>query len=200
MAVSSDYSLSSFKSGFKTSKERALTGALFYLFINAIFAIISPVIYLIFFSMTIKKTKKKPITVAVSGYFNPLHVGHLEMIAKARKLGDKLVVIVNNDLQVKLKGSVSFMMEQDRLKIIKALRDVDQVFLSIDKDKTVCKSLTKLRPDVFANGGDRKSLNDVPEYAICQKLNIKMVDGLGKKIRASSELIAKAAALKIKKS
>lgn len=139
------------------------------------------------------KFKKKNIKVAVSGYFNPLHVGHLEMIEKAKKLGDYLVVIVNNDKQVKLKGRVPFMNEKDRIKIIKALKDVDEVFLSIDKDKTVCKSLAKVKPDIFANGGDRKNLNDVPEYEICQKLKIKMVDGLGRKIRSSSILIADAA-------
>lgn len=142
--------------------------------------------------MPTKKKNNKKIKVAVSGYFNPLHVGHLEMIEKAKKLGDHLVVIVNSDHQVKLKGSVPFMKEKDRMKIIKALRDVDEVFLSIDKDKTVCKSLAKIKPDIFANGGDRKSLNDVPEYDICQELNIKMIDGLGKKIRSSSILIANA--------
>ncbi len=146
-----------------------------------------------------KNSKKKPIVVAVSGYFNPLHVGHLQMIHMAKKLGDKLVAIINNDFQVGLKGSVPFMSQTDRLKIVAALREVDEVFLSIDKDKTVCKSLAKLKPDIFANGGDRKSLGDVPEFPICQKLNIKMVDGLGKKIRASSILIAQAASTKEKK-
>ncbi len=136
---------------------------------------------------------KKPVVVAVSGYFNPLHVGHLDMIRMAKKLGDKLVAIVNSDYQVGLKGSVPFMPERDRLKIIAALRDVDEVFLSIDKDKTVCKSLAKVKPNIFANGGDRKSIGDVPEYPICQKLKIQMVDGLGRKIRASSKLIAEAA-------
>ncbi|MFA5109060.1 MAG: adenylyltransferase/cytidyltransferase family protein [Patescibacteria group bacterium] len=140
---------------------------------------------------------KKFVVVAVSGYFNPLHVGHLELISRAKKMGDKLVVIVNNDRQVTAKGSVSFMSQADRLKIIKALRDVDEVFLSIDNDQTVCRSLAKIHPDIFANGGDRKSLGDVPEYPVCQKLKIKMVDGLGKKIRASSKLIARAAGLKI---
>lgn len=141
---------------------------------------------------------KKPVIVAVSGYFNPLHIGHLEMISRSKKLGDKLVAIVNNDLQVKLKGSVPFMKEADRLKIIAALRDVDEVFLSIDKDKTVCRSLAKVRPDIFANGGDRHSLVNVPEHPVCQKYGIKMVDGLGKKIRASSKIIARAAALEEK--
>jgi len=144
----------------------------------------------------VKKVLKKPVIVAVSGYFNPLHTGHLEMISRAKKLGDKLVVIVNNDLQVSLKGSVPFMLLADRVKIVKALRDVDRVFISIDKDKTVCKSLAKIRPDVFANGGDRHSIGDVPEYAVCRKHKIRMVDGLGQKIRASSQLIANAAALK----
>jgi cytidyltransferase-like protein len=145
-----------------------------------------------------ERNKKKQVVVAVSGYFNPLHVGHLEMITRAKKLGDKLVAIVNNDTQVKLKGSVPFMSARDRVKIISALRDVDEVFLSIDKDKTVCRSLAKINPDVFANGGDRKNINDVPEFPVCQELNIKMVDGLGRKIRASSEMIAKASAAKKK--
>lgn len=148
--------------------------------------------------MAKQKNIKKEIKVAVSGYFNPIHVGHLEMIEKAKKLGSYLIVIINNDYQVKLKGSVPFMPEKDRVKIIKALREVDEVFLSVDKDKTVCKSLSKVRPDIFANGGDRKNLNDVPEYDICQKLKIKMVDGLGKKIRSSSILIADAAEKKKK--
>jgi cytidyltransferase-like protein len=140
--------------------------------------------------------KKNQKIVAVSGYFNPLHVGHLEMIERAKKLGNYLVVIINNDYQVELKGAVPFMPAKDRMRIIAALKGVDQVFLSIDRDKTVCKSLTKIKPDIFANGGDRKSIGDVPEYGICQKLGIKMVDGLGKKIRASSILIARATALK----
>ncbi|HZJ40959.1 MAG TPA: adenylyltransferase/cytidyltransferase family protein [Candidatus Saccharimonadales bacterium] len=146
-----------------------------------------------------KKIPKKPVVVAVSGYFNPLHVGHLDMIKKAKKLGDKLIAIVNNDIQVKLKGSVPFMSEKDRVRVIGSLRDVDEVFLSIDKDKTQCRSLAKVKPEIFANGGDRYNINDVPEYPICQKLGIKMVDGLGKKIRASSEMIARAAILKSKK-
>jgi len=147
----------------------------------------------------IKKTRKKPVIVAVSGYFNPLHVGHLEMIQKAKKLGDKLVVIINNDKQVALKGRVPFMSEKDRMKIIKALRDVDEVVLSIDDYKLpsgeipVIKSLAKVRPNIFANGGDRHNIVNVPEYDICKKLNIKLVDGLGNKIRASSEMIARAA-------
>ena len=132
---------------------------------------------------------KKVITY---GTFDLLHYGHINLLKRAKELGDYLIVIVNSDYQVKLKGSVPFMSEKDRIKIIKALRSVDEVFLSIDKDKTVCKSLAKVNPDIFANGGDRKNLNDVPEHDICQKLKIKMVDGLGRKIRSSSILIANA--------
>lgn len=143
-----------------------------------------------------KIKSKNELVVAVSGYFNPLHVGHLVMISGAKKLGGKLIAIINNDEQVKLKGSVPFMSLADRVKIIKALRDVDEVFVSIDTDKSVCRSLAKIKPDIFANGGDRKSIGDVPEYNICQKYGIKMIDGLGKKTRASSILIARAAAKK----
>lgn len=150
----------------------------------------------------VKKTLKKPIVVAVSGFFNPLHVGHLEMIHQAKKLGDRLIVIVNNDKQVALKNRVPFMSEKDRVKIIKALRDVDKVFLAIDDYKLpngevpIIKSLAKIRPDIFANGGDRHNIVNVPEYEVCRKYKIKMIDGLGRKIRASSQMIASAAALK----
>ena len=77
--------------------------------------------------------------------------------------------------------------ESDRLKILKSLKMVDDVFLSIDKDKSVCKSLEILKPDIFANGGDRNT-NEVPESIVCKKYNIKMIDGLGNKIRSSSGL------------
>lgn len=137
---------------------------------------------------------KKKISVAVSGYFNPLHVGHLEMMEKAKKLGDRLVVIVNNDYQVKLKGSVPFLSQTDRMKIVSAIKWVDKVFLSIDEDPSVCRSLAKVKPDIFAQGGDR-SAGNIPaaETDVCHRFKIKRVDGLGKKIRSSSTLIAEAA-------
>ena len=125
--------------------------------------------------------------VATSGYFDPLHVGHLECFELAKKLGDKLIVIVNSDLQAKLKKGKSFMKEKDRIKIISALKCVDEVFLSIDKDQTQCESLKYLKPNIFAKGGDRMS-NEIPELKICKELDIKIVDGLGKKIRSSSDL------------
>ena len=127
------------------------------------------------------------IVVAVSGYFDPIHVGHLEYLKLAKQLGDKLIVIVNNDKQTILKKGKSFMNEKDRMEIVSALQCVDEVFLSIDDDKSVCKSLEFLKPSIFANGGDR-SLSEIPETAIIDKYSIKMVDGLGNKIRSSSKI------------
>ncbi|MAS30394.1 MAG: cytidyltransferase [Flavobacteriaceae bacterium] len=125
--------------------------------------------------------------VAISGYFDPIHVGHLEYINMAKKLGDKLVVIVNNNYQCELKKGKPFMDEKDRVTIVSNLKNVDEAFLSIDKDKTVCASLEKIKPDIFANGGDRKNY-EIPESIICKKYDIKIVDGLGDKIRSSSDL------------
>jgi cytidyltransferase-like protein len=130
---------------------------------------------------------KKLTSVAVSGYFDPIHVGHLEFLELAKKLGDNLIVIINNNLQAELKKGSTFMDEKDRMEIVAALRCVDEVFLSIDTDKSVCKSLEHIKPDIFANGGDR-SLDEIPETAVMKKYNIKMVDGLGLKIRSSSDL------------
>ncbi len=129
----------------------------------------------------------KIVKVAVSGYFDPIHIGHLEYLKMAKDLGDYLIVIVNNDYQSNLKKGKSFMNELDRVEIVKALKLVDEVFLSIDKDRTVCKSLEKLKPDIFANGGDR-STEEIPEAEVCVNFNIKMIDGLGDKIRSSSEI------------
>ena len=130
---------------------------------------------------------KDKVVVAVSGYFDPMHVGHLEYLLLASKLGDKLIVIVNNNYQAELKKGEFFMHEKDRMEIVAALKCVDEVFLSIDRDSSVCKSLEALKPNIFANGGDR-SLEEIPETAVMKKYNIKMVDGLGEKIRSSSDL------------
>ena len=125
--------------------------------------------------------------VAVSGYFDPIHVGHLEYLKLAKELGDKLVVIVNNNHQCVLKKGKPFMDEADRVEIVKALGIVDEVFLSIDQDTSVCASLEEVKPNIFANGGDRHT-REVPETAVCKTYNIKIVDGLGGKIRSSSDL------------
>ena len=125
-------------------------------------------------------------TIAISGYFDPLHVGHIEYIEMAAQLGDELVVIVNNDYQAELKKGKSFMQEDDRLRIVAALKHVDSAFLSIDADRSVCESLRAVSPDIFANGGDRAN-DEIPEAKVCRELGINIVDGLGDKIRSSSE-------------
>jgi len=128
--------------------------------------------------------------VACSGYFNPLHKGHVEYLEKAKSLGDKLVVIVNSDYQRALKGSKEFMSQEERMIIIKALRCVDEVVLSVDTDGTVCESLRLVKPHIFAKGGDRFA-SEIPEAKVCDELGITMVDGLGNKIQSSSWLLAK---------
>ena len=125
--------------------------------------------------------------VAISGYFDPIHVGHLEYIELSKKLGDYLIVIVNNNHQCVLKKGKPFMDEKDRIKIIEAIEWVDEVFLSIDMDKTVCKSLEAIKPNIFTNGGDR-TIEEIPESIVCKKYGIEILDGLGKKTRSSSDL------------
>ena len=134
---------------------------------------------------------KKYLIVAVSGYYDPLHVGHLEQIHLAKQLAGKkgkLIVILNSDEQAILKKGKSFMIQEERRKILEALKDVDEVYMSIDTDMSVCKSLQVINPDIFAKGGDRAK-GELLEDDICKKMKIKIVDGLGKKIQASSELI-----------
>ena len=126
--------------------------------------------------------------VAVSGYFDPLHVGHIELFKLSRALGDKLVVIMNNDKQAVLKKGKPFMIEGERKKILEELRDVDEVFVSVDEGRDVCNSLREVKPDIFANGGDRLN-NEIPEAVVCEELGIEIVDGLGDKIQSSSDLI-----------
>lgn len=130
------------------------------------------------------------ITVCASGYFNPLHYGHIEYLEKSKDLGDKLIVIVNNDKQSLLKKGSSFMPESERLKIIRSLRCVDSAILSTDKDRTVCETLKLIHPDIFTNGGDQTN-EIIPEKKICQEMGTKLVDQLGEKIQSSSWLLAK---------
>jgi len=128
--------------------------------------------------------------VAASGYFDPIHIGHIEYLQKAKALGDRLVVIVNNTKQAILKKGFEFMPFEERMKIVASLKCVDEIFPSIDEDKSVCKSLEKIKPEIFVKGGDR-IVNNIPEKEICDKLNIRIIDGLGAKIQSSSELIKK---------
>ena len=129
---------------------------------------------------------KENKTVVASGYFDPIHVGHIEYLEMAAKLGDRLVVIVNNDNQAALKKGAPFMTEEDRLKIVSSLKCVDEVFLSIDEDSTVCRSLQAVSPDIFAKGGDR-FIDEIPEATTCKEIGAEIVDGLGMKIRSSSD-------------
>ena len=128
----------------------------------------------------------------VSGYFNPLHIGHLRMIEAARKLGDRLFVIVNNDHQQMLKKGRIIMPLDDRLEIVSALRIVDEALPAIDTDPTVKQTLASLRdrfPDeilIFANGGDRSDVASVAESAICELLDIQLVLGVGGTEKADS--------------
>ena len=129
---------------------------------------------------------KKITSVVVSGYFDPIHVGHLEFLELAKKLGDTLTVIINNNLQAELKKGSTFMDEKDRMEIVAALRCVDEVFLSIDTDKSVCKSLEHIKPDIFANGGDRSDPSKVRELEIAEKLKIELKFGVGGNHKESS--------------
>ena len=135
--------------------------------------------------------------VITSGYFDPVHVGHVECLELAKKLGDKLIVIINNDHQAHLKKGKAFMPDYDRSKIIQAFAVVSEVFVSIDTDNSVCKSIEAVwkqhagiaKEIIFAKGGDRMS-SEIPEAPLCDSLGIKIVDGLGAKIRSSSDLTA----------
>ena len=140
-------------------------------------------------------TKKKAII--VSGYFNPLHKGHLEYINTAKSLADALFVIVNNDHQRVLKGSKEFQDENERVLIVSNLKAVDQAVLSIDQDRTVCATITQIAKNygadfdlAFANGGDQDN-QSIPEAPICDVLGVTLIDGLGDKIQSSSWLLKK---------
>lgn len=134
--------------------------------------------------------------VIASAYANPLHAGHVAYLNKAADLGDYLIVIINTDKQVSIKGSKPFMNESDRRAIVAALKGVDEAVLSIDEDGSVCKTIERIVKDnpewqfIFAKGGDRTVAN-IPEKETCDRLGVAIVDGLGAKIRASSEILAK---------
>jgi D-beta-D-heptose 7-phosphate kinase/D-beta-D-heptose 1-phosphate adenosyltransferase len=152
--------------------------------------------------MGIKKRKvKKKIVVAVSGGFDPIHIGHVRMFQEAKRLGDELVVILNNDNWFSIKGRALFMPGKERKEIIEALKPVDRVILSKHRkskkvfdrntrEYSVCRELEELKPDIFVNGGDRFR-DDVPEVETCKRIGCKMVFnvGHGGKVQSSSWLI-----------
>ena len=137
--------------------------------------------------------KKK--AVIVSGYFNPIHKGHLEYFNNAKALADELFVIVNNDHQRALKGSKEFQKEDERMIIVSNIKAVDKAILSIDQDRTVCETIRMIANEYganyelgFANGGDQNN-DTIPERPICEKMNVALIDGLGDKIQSSSWLL-----------
>ena len=138
--------------------------------------------------------KKKAII--VSGYFNPIHKGHIEYFNNAKALCDELFVIVNNDHQRELKGSKEFQNEDERIIIVSNIKAVDKAILSIDEDRTVCASLKMIAEKygsefelAFANGGDQNN-DTIPERPICEEMNVALIDGLGDKIQSSSWLLS----------
>jgi cytidyltransferase-like protein len=154
-----------------------------------------------------KKTKKrasKKIVVAVSGGFDPIHIGHVRMFEHAKALGDELVVILNNDNWLRAKKGFSFMLEKERKEVIEALRVVDRVVITNhkpnDKDMSVSRTLRAVKPHVFANGGDRNEANAADptsslykDMNTCKEFDIAMVFNVGKggKIQSSSWLLKK---------
>lgn len=133
--------------------------------------------------------------VIVSGYFNPLHKGHLELFRKAKEVGDLLIVIVNNDHQRELKGSKFFQDQDERIEIIRELSLVDMAWISIDQDATQIETLKVMVNKfygsmklAFANGGDQTN-ETIPEKEICEQFGVELIDGLGDKIQSSSWLL-----------
>lgn len=136
--------------------------------------------------------------VIVSGYFNPIHIGHIEMLKAAKSFGGLVCVIVNNDAQQLLKKGKIIMNEDERIGVVKAIKYVDMVYLSEDSDGTVCRTLSKIAEQfsengyelVFANGGDRNCSRRVPETTICERYDIKMTFDCGgtEKLNSSSNI------------
>jgi cytidyltransferase-like protein len=143
---------------------------------------------------------KDEIIVAVSGGFDPIHIGHVRMFKEARKLGDRLIVILNNDAWLRDKKGFIFMAQEERKEVLESIADVDEVVVTDhapgDTDRSVVRTLRIIRPHVFANGGDRKPDGDpVPEVAVCEELGIEMIYGVGHggKVQSSSALVGEAA-------
>ena len=140
--------------------------------------------------------EKSKTLVIVSGYFNPVHKGHIDYLKRSKELGDELFVIVNNDYQRALKGSTDFMKEDERYEIVSNLKPVDWAIIAIDKNREVAKTVQLIYEThkdmydkfVFANGGDQLT-HSISEKYMCDKLGIEMVFGMGDKIQSSSWLL-----------
>lgn len=156
----------------------------------------------------------KKTVVIVSGGFDPLHIGHVRLLEEAKKLGDELVVVLNNDVWLAEKKGQPFMPEQERKEIIEALRCVDRVVLtkhSLDDPdhanhyarwRSICDAMREIKPDIFAQGGDRNEKDAADpessayyERILCEEIGCKMVHsvGFGGKVQSSSWLTEKVA-------
>ena len=140
---------------------------------------------------------EKQKAIIVSGYFNPIHKGHLEYFNNAKAIADKLFVIVNNDHQRALKGSKEFQDENERMIIVSNIKAVDKAILSIDTDRAVCATIKMIVEQFeeeydlgFANGGDQNN-DTILEKSVCALMNVALIDGLGNKIQSSSWLLKK---------
>ena len=122
-------------------------------------------------------SKKKKKIVAISGGFDPIHVGHIRMIQAAKKLGN-VIVFLNTDEWLKRKKGYVFMSWDERAEILLGVKGIKEVYSAMDDDNTVCEALKFYKPDIFANGGDRK-IGNVPEYQVCEELDIELKYGIG---------------------
>lgn len=145
------------------------------------------------------QTDKKEIVVSVSGGFDPIHPGHIRLFKEAKSLGDKLVVILNNDNWLRLKKGFVFMSENERKEILMAIAEVDDVYITQHEPNTAkidcCDAIAAVKPDIFCNGGDRHQ-REVPEAKTCREIGCEMIDNVGDggKIASSSELVRNAMA------
>lgn len=140
--------------------------------------------------------EKTKTLVIVSGYFNPIHKGHIEYLKRSKELGDFLYVIVNNEHQRELKGSKAFMIDEERKIVLESIRYVDKAMVAIDTERTVNESIKSIMGElssefnryIFANGGDQNR-GTIGETKLCEELGIELADGLGDKIQSSSWLL-----------
>jgi cytidyltransferase-like protein len=132
--------------------------------------------------------KQQPLIVAISGGFDCLHKGHVNMIEEAAQYG-RLHVYLNTDAWLTRKKGYAFMPFEDRARILMAMKGVELVIPVLDEDDTVCKTIRMFKPDIFCNGGDRLPDN-TPEVEVCKELGIEMKFNVGGgKVQSSSELV-----------
>ena len=152
--------------------------------------------------MSKKPSSKKKKVVMVSGAFDPVHIGHVRMFNEAKKLGDKLIVLLNNDNWLQLKKGYAFMPEHERKEILESFSAVDEVILSSHKkgtkDISINEDLKKIRPHIFAKGGDRHAGN-IPETPVCEEIGCMIVNdmGFGGKVQSSSWLVERRKTLRV---